>query len=159
MTVQTNSSLTISAPIDTAFDIAAAISPTDLIRGHGPLPAIVDTTGDAGPWRTIGQRRLHLMSNKTSAEEELVAFTRNHTFAYRVTNFTGLFSSLVREARGEWHFTTAGAEKTKIDWTYFFTPTGPIAEPLLWFIVKMFWPQYLSAALTRVKDKAENEHP
>lgn len=158
MHIQTNASLTIDAPVGEVFSVSTAIEPSTLIQKRGPLPAIVTTDGDNGPWSAIGQKRLHRLSDKTSVHEELVAFTRNSTFAYRVSEFSGLFGALTREARGEWHFTAAGAAKTKVDWTYFFVPTGPIAEPVLWFIVKAFWPGYLKSALARVKEKAEHEN-
>jgi len=95
----------------------------------------------------MGQQPVH----KSCSTER----TRESTFAYEVSGFTGFFAALARSAKGEWHFTMTGAEKTQIDWTYSFFPNGPVAEPLLWFIVKTLWPGYLRAALTRVKAAAE----
>ena len=155
MPVQTSVALCINAPLQRTFDIAAGFDATALIQKHGPLPGIVKTEGHNAPWSAIGQERKHTLSDNSSVKEELVAFTHNHNFAYKVSEFTGVFASLVREARGEWHFTTTGAEKTQIDWTYYFFPSGPIAEPLLWFVVKTLWPGYLRAALDRVKTAAE----
>jgi len=88
--------------------------------------------------------------------EELISFAPGHSFAYRLTKFTGAFAPLVRGARADWHFTPTGTNKTKIDWTYVFTPTSAIAEPIVWFIVKLLWPGYLKNALTRVKQIAES---
>ncbi|MHA7872286.1 MAG: SRPBCC family protein [Hyphococcus sp.] len=156
MPVQISVSRTISAPLDDAFQIAAAIDARELIRQHGPLPAIVDVNGHDAPWSAVGQIRKHRLSDNSSVCERLIAYTPGHTFAYQLNDFTGAFSPLVRHARAEWHFTAMGARSTQIDWTYLFTPTGPIAEPVLWFIVKLFWPGYLKSALDRVKQKAES---
>lgn len=158
MPVQTSVALSVNAPLSQTFAIAAGFNASALIRKHGPLPGIVKTDGHDAPWSAIGQHRKHTLSDNSSVNEELVAFTRDSTFAYKVTEFTGLFAALACSARGEWHFTMTGAERTQIDWTYYFFPNGPVAEPLLWFVVKTLWPGYLRAALMRVKERAE-ENP
>jgi len=155
MPVQTSIALTINAPIARVFEIAAGMDPRALIRNHGLLPGIIETLGHDAPWSAVGQKRRHVLSDKSSISEMLTAFNLNTTFAYDLTDFTGVFAALVRDARAEWHFTKLGQAKTQIDWTYFFQSTNAIAEPLLWFIVKLLWPGYLRAALVRVKEKAE----
>ncbi len=155
MPIQISITEYVDAPTARVFDAAASIDPRDLIRKHGPLPAIVDVKGHDAPWSAVGQIRRHRLSDNSSVCEELVAFTRNSTFAYRLTGFTGAFAPLVAHARAEWHFTQCASGRTRIDWTYVFTEKGFIAEPFLWFIVKLFWPGYLKAALARVKQKAE----
>ena len=155
MPVQTSVALSINAPIEATFSAAAGIAPSTLIQKFGPLPAIIDTEGHTAPWSEPGQIRKHTLSDRSSAIETLVDYAHNSSFAYKIADFTGVFSALVREARGEWHFTTSSANRTQIDWTYFFFPNGPVAEPLLWFVVKSFWPGYLRSALTRVKAAAE----
>lgn len=157
MPVQISVCETVNAPARAAFDAAASIDARALIRKHGPLPGIVDVDGHDAPWSATGEVRRHTLSDNSSVREELVAFTPGQTFAYRLTEFTGPFAPLVKSARADWHFTQAGQSKSKIDWTYAFTPTSAAAEPILWFIVKLFWPGYLKAALARVKQKAEAE--
>lgn len=156
--VQTSVTVAIDAALPHVFDIAASMDPRILIRPYGPLPGIVDVGGHQGPWSETGQKRRYLLSDKSSVSEELTGFTRDHTYAYTVNGFTGIFAALTREARAEWHFTKISAGKSQIDWTYFFTPIGPVAEPVLWFIVKTLWPGYLRSALSRVKEKAEASH-
>lgn len=155
MPVQISVALTVHAPLSQTFDVAAGFDARKLIRNHGPLPGIVNVEGHDAPWSAVGQRRKHTLSDNSSVNEELIEFTRDSTFAYKVTHFTGVFAPLVSHARGEWHFTMTGANKCQIDWTYFFFPNGPVAEPVLWFVVKTLWPGYLRAALTRVKAAAE----
>ena len=159
MPVQISVSAHVDAPLARVFHMAASIDPRTLIQKHGPLPAIVHTDGHDAPWSAIGQVRRHTLSDKSSVCEELTAFAPSNTFSYRLTGFTGPFASLAREARADWHFTQGSAFKTRIDWTYVFTATGPLAEPVLWFVVKLFWPGYLHGALARVKEKAEAGTP
>ncbi|MEZ5892139.1 MAG: SRPBCC family protein [Parvularculaceae bacterium] len=157
MPVQLSVTETVHAPAADVFDAAVSIDARELIKKHGPLPGIVDVAEHDAPWSAIGEVRRHTLSDGSSVREELVAFTRGQTFGYRLTEFTGAFAPLVKSARADWHFTAQSAGRTQIDWTYAFTPKGAIAEPLLWFVVKLFWPGYLKAALARVKEKAETE--
>ncbi len=156
MPVQISVSETVTAPLHDVFKAATEIDARELIRPRGIMPGVVDVEGHDAPWSALGEIRRHKLSDKSSVKEELVAFTRDQTFAYRLTEFTGPFAPLVKSARADWHFTQRTARITKIDWTYSFTPQSMAAEPLLWFIVKLFWPGYLKAALARVKERAEN---
>lgn len=155
MPVQISICETVDAYSEDVFTAATSIDARNLIQKKGPLPGIINVEGHDAPWAAVGDQRRHTLSDKSSVCEELVSFAPGHSFAYRLSEFTGPFASLARSARADWHFTPLGADKTKIDWTYVFTPTGAVAEPVLWFIVKLFWPGYLKAALRRVKQKAE----
>ena len=155
MPVQTSASITIDTPIAKTFETAAAIDARVLVQQHGPLPGIVNVEGHDAPWSAVGQKRHMTLTDGSAVDEELTIFSTGHNFAYRVSNFTGVFAALVDHAIGEWHFTAVGADKTRIDWTYKFFPKGMIAEPVLWFVVKLLWPGYLKAALTRLKEQAE----
>jgi len=155
MAVQISVSQRVNAPIGAVFDAAVSIDARELIQKNGPLPGIVDVAGHDAPWSAIGEVRRHSLSDRSSVREELTAFVRDQNFGYRLTEFTGAFAPLVEQARADWHFTRVSPEIARIDWTYHFTPKTPLAEPFLWFIVKLFWPGYLKAALGRVKQKAE----
>jgi Polyketide cyclase / dehydrase and lipid transport len=156
--IQTSAAITINAPLAHVFQTAAAMDPCALIQDHGPLPGIVNCQGHTAPWSAIGQQRKHTLSDKSSADEELTAFSQDEHYAYRVTNFTGPFAKLVDEASGEWRFTSLAPETTSVVWTYSFTPRRALAAPALWLIVKLLWPGYLGSALARVKQKAEDEN-
>lgn len=155
MPVQTSVTIIVEAPLPTVFDTAASIDARALVKSFGPLPGISDVDGHDAPWSSPGQIRVHRLTDNSSVTEELTDFTRNFTFGYKLSNFSGAFKSLVKGARAEWHFTQLGGARTQIDWTYVFQPKGMFEEPLLWFVVKLFWPGYLRAGLTRVKEKAE----
>ncbi|GJL93937.1 MAG: hypothetical protein DHS20C05_03420 [Hyphococcus sp.] len=156
MTIQTAATINVDAPIAHVFSIAAGYDPRDLIQPFGPLPGINDVKGHDAPWSAIGQQRHFTLSDKSSVSETMTAISQPQSYSYDISNFTGLFASLVCGARGQWDFTETGPGRTRIDWTYQFSPTGVIAEPVLWFIVKLFWPGYLKSALQRVKEKAED---
>lgn len=158
MAATTKASIVIDAPLPHVFATAAAIDPRELIRPHGPLPGIDDVSGHDAPWTAPGQHRTYRLSDGSSVDEELTALAEDESFSYRVSNFTGAFAPLVREAQGDWRFTAHGEAQTGIDWTYAFTPTGALAAPLVGLIVKLLWTGYMSAALARVKDKAEHQH-
>ena len=155
MPVQTSASITVDAPVAKTFDAAAGIDARALVQKHGPLPGIVNIEGQDAPWSAVGQKRHMTLTDGSTVDEELTTFSAGNNFAYRVTKFSGVFAALVDHASGEWHFTTLGADKTRIDWTYKFFPKGMIAEPVLWFVVKLLWPGYLNTALKRLKQKAE----
>ncbi len=156
MPVQTSVTIVVNAPPPRVFNAAISIDPADLIRPYGPLPGVAQTKG-AVPWAARGETRRHALTDGSSVNEELTSFAPDSTFAYKLSNFTGTFSALVSGGRAEWHFTRLGAEKTQIDWTYAFDAKGPIEEAVVWFIVKLFWPGYLRAALARVKADAETK--
>jgi len=143
------------APLAQSFAAAVGMDAQTMTRARGPLPGVDSTQGHNGAWSAIGQKRELALSNKSSVTEELVAFTQDSTYAYRITGFSGFFGALITEARGEWHFTMTGAQSTKIDWTYFFTPKGGVSQYVAWLVVKLFWPGYLRDALGRVKAAAE----
>ncbi|WP_425408363.1 SRPBCC family protein [Hyphococcus sp.] len=155
MPVQISVCETVNAPASDVFDAAVSMDARELIKAHGPMPGIRNVEGHDAPWEKIGDKRRHTLSDNSSVDEELIAFTPPQTFGYRLTNFKGAMAPLVKGARADWHFTQSSAERTKIDWTYAFTPTSLAAEGVLWFFVKLFWPGYLKAALSRVKEKAE----
>lgn len=159
MPVQISVTETVNAPVEAVFAAAVSIDARALIRKHGPLPAIVGVEGHDAPWSAVGETRRHRLSDNSSVREELTSFARNHSFGYRLTEFTGPFAALAAHARADWHFTQESAERTRIDWTYAFTPASMAAEPVLWFVVKLFWPGYLKAALARVKQRAEARQP
>lgn len=159
MTIRAAVSAFINAPVAATFDAAVAIDPRELIRAYGPLPAIADTAGHDAPWSAVGQIRRHTMSDGSGVCEELTSFAREQSFSYRLTDFTGPFSRLASGANASWHFTPVAPARSRIDWVYEFTASGPLAERILWFVVKALWPGYLRSALARVQAKAEAENP
>ncbi len=117
MPVQISVAAAIDAPLGVVYDAACAIDPRVLIQKRGPLPGIADVEGHDAPWSEPGQKRHHILSDKSSVDEELVSFTRDSTFAYKLTNFTGAIAPLIKGARAEWHFTQIRAGRTEVGWS------------------------------------------
>ncbi|MEX6634605.1 SRPBCC family protein [Hyphococcus lacteus] len=156
MTVQLTVCENVNASTRIVFDAAVSIDARTLIQKTGFLPGVHNVEGHDAPWSTVGEIRQYTLTDKSSVREELTNISPSKNFTYRLTKFTGAFAPLISGARADWHFTQLGQEKTKIEWTYAFTPTSAIAEPIVWFIVKLFWPRYLKNALERVKERAES---
>ncbi len=156
MPIETCASITVDASLKDTFDTAASINPSDLIKKHGPLPGIVGGEGHDTPWSHVGQKRNHILSDDSSVNETLVAFQRDQSYTYKITDFTGPFAAVVESAQGEWTFVKIDDANTQIDWTYKFFPRNFLGSALVWLIAKTLWPGYLKNALTRVKEQAEH---
>lgn len=155
MAIHTSVAVTINAPVARVFELASAIAPSDLIKPHAIFPGILESSKTILPWAAPGDIREHALTDHTSITEELISFAFGENFSYNVSGFSGALASLAKNAKADWCFTPLALERSRIDWSYHFNPTGPIAEPALWFIVKLGWPGYLRAALSRLRDIAE----
>lgn len=153
--ITTATALTIEAPIARVFAAACGFDIPAVIKRHGMLPGVLKVDGHQGAWETAGQKRILTLSDGSSVREELISFSPNNSYSYRVTGFTGPFAALVGEGRGEWNFSSTGPNATWVDWTYSFTPKSWLAGPAVWFIVKVLWPGYIRAALMRLKEEIE----
>lgn len=134
------------ASIDDAFIYSAPISLPLIFTGYGPLPAVVATDSQTGNWDAAGQTRTVILSDDSTAQEMLNSYKRPNQFSYTVDSFTGLLRFLVESAYGTWHFTSAG-DKTRISWTYTFTPKSALLLPVVSFIAKVLWRGYMRKAL------------
>ncbi|MCA8895079.1 MAG: SRPBCC family protein [Parvularculaceae bacterium] len=153
--VTTAAAITVNAPIDRVFDAACGCDVPAIIKGHGALPGVLKIEEHEAPWSEPGQKRLVWLTDGSSVREELIAFSKGRSFAYRVTSFTGPFAALVSEGKGEWNFSATGPSATHIDWTYSFTPKSIFTKPAVLFIVNVLWPGYIRAALQRLKQDIE----
>lgn len=153
--ITTATALTIKAPIERVFAAACGFDIPAVLKRHGMIPGVLKVDGHRGAWQAAGQKRLLTLSDGSSVREELISFSPNHSYAYRVTGFTGPFAALVSEGRGEWNFSATGRDTTLVDWTYSFKPKSWAARPAVWFIVKVLWPGYIRAALRRLKEEIE----
>ncbi|MET8429856.1 SRPBCC family protein [Nocardia sp. NPDC004860] len=138
---------------ETAFDIIEPIDLTTIFTGMGPLPGVDGVRDQSGPWDTIGNTRIPVLSDGSTARERLIAYTRPHSFAYEITDFTGPLRLLVEKVRGEWTFTPNGSD-CLVRWTYSFHPR----PGRYWFIrlaVAPVWRRYATATLVRAVRAAE----
>ncbi|MEX0644619.1 MAG: SRPBCC family protein [Parvularculaceae bacterium] len=153
--VLTLATVSIAAPAPKVFAAACGCDIPAVFKAQGAIPGVLKVDKHQGAWSAPGQMRLLTLSDGSSVHEELISFDKDQGYAYRVSGFTGPFAALVAEGRGEWRFTPTGADETRVDWTYSFTPKSALAAPAVWFIVNVLWPGYIRAALSRLKSQIE----
>jgi Polyketide cyclase / dehydrase and lipid transport len=118
-----------------------------VLTGYGPLPAVVKTSDNTGPWTVPGSaRRVHL-ADKSVLREQLTHYEPAKYFAYRVFDFGNpLLRTLATEGKGEWTF-TKGPEGTLVAWTYTFTAKNALTAIPMSGITQILWRGYMNVCL------------
>ena len=128
-----------------------------VLRDEAGLPGVTRTTGTTGPWDRAGSTRIVHLSDGTWCRETVRVATAPDYFAYRLTEFSSrLIRMLVMEANGQWWFTDEGTA-TRAKWTYTAESRSFLATPILIPVIRIMWNRYMRSAITRVKERAENE--
>jgi len=140
-----------------AFEYIVPIDLTSIFTGYGPLPAVTGTKNQTGAWDGAGQTRTVLLSDGGSTQEMLTKYDHPHYFSYTVDGFTGIFRFLASSAEGEWWFSSTSSDKTHIKWRYAFNAKSVFAVPVLWFITKVLWHNYMHKALQLFKAQVEHK--
>jgi hypothetical protein len=149
-------SIIVQRPRAAVFKWFVPVELRNIFHGFGPLPAVVGTTGQTGPWDQPGSHRTIHLADGNTAREEVTACESPHYFAKRVTKFTNIFRFFADEAEGEWRFDDAG-NSTKINWTCTFHAKTLPNRRVLFPIVKLFWNGYMRVGLRTLKKRAELE--
>ncbi|MEV5809799.1 SRPBCC family protein [Streptomyces parvulus] len=152
VTVQTRTSL---SPRQ-VFDVIVPIDLSLVFTGWGPFPGVRGATNQSGAWDAAGQTRNPDLSDGSTALERLTEYSAPHSFAYELSEFTGVLRHLVAGVRGEWTFTPDGPG-TLIRWTYEFKPLAG-RRLLLDRIVAPLWRRYMSDAVRKSAVEAERRH-
>jgi len=139
------------------FQKFIAIELPDIMHQYGPIPSVVGTRDQTGPWDIPGSSRIVELADGGTAFEEVTASKDPSYFAYRVSRLTGIFGRLVMEAEGEWVFQEAPSGRTLIQWTYTFYARNWLAKLLLIPVVRIFWKGYMRNAFEATKRIAELE--
>jgi Polyketide cyclase / dehydrase and lipid transport len=118
-----------------------------VLTGYGPLPAVVKTSENTGPWTVPGSaRRVHL-ADKSVLREQLTHYQPAKYFAYRVFDFGHpLLRTLATEGKGEWTFTEV-PEGTLVTWTYTFTAKNALTAIPMSGITQVLWRGYMNVCL------------
>ena len=118
-----------------------------VLTGYGPLPAVLRTSENTGPWDRPGSaRRIHLADGST-VREQITDHDGPRFFAYRVWEFGNpILRRLADEAHGEWTFAAAPGG-TLVTWTYTFTARNSLAAVPLSGIAKWLWRGYMDVCL------------
>jgi hypothetical protein len=162
-----------SAQVSTAASgslaqVWAVFVPIDLAqvfpKGSGPIPAVVGTSDQTGPWDVVGSARRVRLADGTSVREEILASAPcdgappsdgRARFAYRVDGFTGPLSILTTAAYGEWTFVETAPDRTEITWRYAFTPRSALMAAPLSALIALFWRTYMRRGIENVRRLAE----
>jgi len=128
-----------------------------VLTGYGPLPAVVKTSENTGPWTISGSARLIHLADGSTVREQVTHFEPSKRFAYRVWEFGNpLVRTLATGARGEWTFSPAPGG-TLVTWTYTFTAKNSVTALPLSGITQILWRGYMDVCLensTRLMSKA-----
>ena len=122
-----------------------------VLTGYGPLPAVVKTSENTGPWTEVGSARKILLADNTTVREQLTHYEPSKRFAYKVWEFGNpLVRALATGARGEWIF-SAAPEGTLVTWTYTFTAKNAATALPMSAITQILWRGYMDVCLENSK--------
>jgi hypothetical protein len=155
--LSTTAAARIHKPQAALFDYFIPIELPRILLGYGPVPAVVSTSEQSGPWDVPGSTRTVHLADGTSAREQVTDCEPSHYFAYRVGDFSNLIRHLAGEARGEWWFTKAGEDATDVVWKYSFVARSAPAQLVLTPVVKLAWRGYMRGAMRSFSELAEAE--
>ena len=129
-----------------AFITAEDVLPK-VLTGYGPLPSVVQTSGQTGPWDRVGSAKVVHLADGGTAQEQVMLFEAPRRFAYRVWDISNpIIKTLATEARGDWRF-VAVAQDTQVTWTYTFVAKNAISAIPLSLIVQVLWRGYMDVCL------------
>jgi len=151
--ISVTAATTIRGSTEAIFDQIVPIDLRTVFKGYGLLPAVVDVAEQTGAWDAAAQTRKVVLSDGSSAKEELTHYDRPGQFAYRITELTGLFGLVAQEASGEWRFAESGTSTT-LSWTYAFTPRSRWTRPVLG-VVGLLWRRYMRRVLALCRSQIE----
>ena len=127
--------------------IAAEDVLAKVLTGYGPLPAVVKTSGNTGPWDVVGSSRVVHLADQTTVREQLTHHNSPDYFAYKIWDFGNpIVRTLATGARGEWTFTALNGG-TQVSWTYTFTAKSGVAALPLSGIAQILWRGYMDVCL------------
>jgi hypothetical protein len=142
----------VARPIDPVFPVITTHDPARFYPKYGVLPAVVAVRDQTGDWDAVGQTRQLVLSDGGTVVETLTNVAAPDFFGYTLTDFTGLFATLVASARSEWRFARVEGG-TSIAWTYSFT-SRPGWGVVVASIVRFAWAPYMRKVLPSIAASA-----
>ena len=153
----TTAQTTINAARAQAFGHIVPIDLSSIFTGFGPLPSVLRTLDETGPWDSAGRSRTVVFSDGSSATESLTGYDFPNSFEYRITGFTGVLKYLATEAQGKWWFESTAEPGTTVRWRYEFVSRFALFTPLVSLFTKQLWRGYMGKALNLSKTQVEAE--
>ena len=139
-------SSTARASQEATFDVIVPIDLSSIFKRWAFIPGVEGVRDQTGPWDKVGQTRTVLLSDGTSANEELTRVDRPSGFAYQVGPFPRPLGLLATHATGSWSFTSERDGSTGISWTYSFEPARGRAW-LVRLVIAPAWRRYAQRGL------------
>lgn len=155
--VATKVSAEIAVPRDWFFFWFTAIDLTRVMHRYGPLPGVVGVEDQTGPMHLPGSSRVLLLSDGTTATEQVTSCDPPRQVDYRLYQLTGLFRHFVDEARGQIRCSETPAAGTRVEWRYSFFGRSWVATLVLKMLIPVFWRGFMRSALARSLELAEAE--
>jgi hypothetical protein len=157
LTVSATVATTIDAPVEDVFDWFVDLDIARVLNGYGPLPAVLETREQTGPWKVVGQTRTLSMSGNIRATQQVLVCDRPRFFAYRVTGFTHVLDSLSHGAEARWWFDPISDRSTSLRWTYTFWPRSIVGKLGIYPVIRSIWHWYMQSTIQQMKRIAEIE--
>jgi len=104
-----------------------------------------------------GSARDLVLSDATTATEEILAANPPESVEYRLTNLTNSFRYLVRQGNASLSFHEVTSDEVQVEWKYSFDARNWSANLVLWLLIATFWTGFMRSALSRVKRLAEED--
>lgn len=137
-----------------AFERITAVDLQKAFIGYGPLPAVTGIAEGATEWKSVGQHRTLMLTDGSTAREELTEFTAPVSFSYRVTDYSSVLRFVVDHAQARWEFEPIADQQCRIRWRYDYYPRSWLAAPLVWLIVRTLWTGYMRRSIKRCAELA-----
>ncbi len=151
--IQAAASIAVVADPATTLAAALALEPVRIVQARGLIPGVKSLAGQTGAWSAAGQTRRLTLTDGSTAVETLIAL-ESDGYRYRISDFSGLFNLIVKEANARFSVAPHG-EGSLLTWTYEFMPKGGLAAAILSFLVDSQWNGFMDAALERLKGDIE----
>lgn len=145
-----------NVPRSHLFEWFIPVKLSDILKGYGPLPAVVHTSGQKGAWDQPGATRTVHLADGNTAFEKVTACERPRYFEYRVSGFTNVIGFLAKDAIGQWWFEEK-ENKTSVRWRYTFHARNALTAVLLFPFVKVFWNGYMRVGMQTIKQLVERK--
>lgn len=147
----------IDRPVRAVFDALMDLELDEILVRWGPLPAVGYTEPIDGPasFDEVRAKRLVVMDDSSTLEEELTVFEPPVYFVYEIGEFDFSLRHLVERGRGEWTFTPIG-ESMIVKWTYAFDPASALTMPLMFLYVTTLHRRYMQATMENTQALIEN---
>ena len=147
----------VKASKEAVYDyIILADTPGEMLKKRWPIPEVKSFKVVQGPWDHPGAYRVITLSDCSTAREEIFELRRAEFFAYKVSEFSGLFGQFIDHINGRWYFTQTG-DTTLVTWRYCFKYRNALAKPVVRVIAHSFMMPFMNNGMVLMKQIVEKK--